>query len=65
MSLKSFCTGDYLYQGVSIHALEKMGATVITEILGATFVILSGSGSFRIAQVQTNDTSLTPANDTS
>jgi hypothetical protein len=34
-------------------------------ILAAIIVILTGSGSFRIAQGQTNDTSLTPANDTS
>ena len=34
-------------------------------ILAATIVILTGSGSFRIAQGQANDTSLTSANDTS
>jgi hypothetical protein len=38
---------------------------VVCIILGATFVILLGSGSFRIAQGQANDTSLRPANDTS
>jgi cell division protein FtsN len=34
-------------------------------ILAATIVILTGSGTFRIAQGQANDTSLTSANDTS
>src|SRR5215212_2189914 len=38
---------------------------VVCIIAVATFVILPGSGSFRIAQGQANDTSLTPANDTS
>src|SRR5215212_2174411 len=38
---------------------------VVCIIAVATFVILPGSGSFRIAQGQANDTSLTQANDTS
>ena len=39
--------------------------SVVCIILGATFVILPGYGSFRIVQGQANDTSLTPANNTS
>ena len=35
--------------------------SVVCIILGATFVILPGYGSFRIVQGQANDTSLTPA----
>lgn len=34
--------------------------SVVCIILGATFVMLPGYGSFRIIQGQTNDTSLTP-----